>query len=62
MADKCYNCENQKAIAVSDEQPVACEDCPAEDIGDEVCEACEITYSWERGSANVLGETNNADE
>lgn len=29
---------------------------------DEVCEACAITYSWERGSANVLGETNDADD
>ena len=41
MANKCYNCENQKAIAVSDEQPVACNDCPAEDIGDEVCAGCD---------------------
>ena len=39
-----------------------CNDCPAEDIGDEVCETCAITYSWERGEANVLGETNDADE
>lgn len=29
---------------------------------DEDCEACAITYSWERGEANVLGETNDADE
>lgn len=29
---------------------------------DEVCEACAITYSWERGESNVLGETNDADE
>ena len=37
-----------------------CNDCPAEDIGDEICEACEITYSWEHGKENVLGETNDA--
>ena len=48
MANKCHNCENQKAIAVSDEQLGACNDCPAEDIGDEVCEACAITMYSER--------------
>lgn len=62
MANKCYNCENQKVIEAIDATPCACDDCTAEDIGAEVCEACAITYSWERGSANVLGETNDADE
>ena len=35
-----------------------CED--AED--EEICEACAITYSLERGEANVMGETNDAEE
>lgn len=49
-------------MKVEPETERECNECPAEDIGGEVCEACAITYSWERGEANVLGETNDADE